>query len=117
MKVWYKGEGVKFENSEDCFGESFGVASAPLDLAVITITARYPAEGYLYNAESDEMAYVVSGVGYLETKNGDRTELSTGSVVHIGTGERIAWCSDNMTLVVPCAPAFRTEQHFIEEVK
>ena len=112
MKIWDKGEGDQFENSKNCFGEAYNVEGAALNIAVVTITNRYPEKGYLYNHVSHEMAYVLKGDGYIESSDGEKTQLSSGSVVHFAPNEKVAWYSSNMTLVMPCAPAFRAEQHF-----
>ena len=110
MKIWKKGEGFKFNNSNDCFGESFELEGANLNIAVITIKSRYPEKGYAYNIEAQEMAYVVRGSGSVEVKYGKNLSLSQGDVVYFAEMEKIAWDGD-MVLVVPCGPAFDPNKH------
>ena len=110
MQVWKKGDGFQFRNSDDCFGESFDVNGAPLNLAVITIKGRYPAKGHSYNEEAHEMAYVIEGSGKITTSEGQEELLYTGSVVYLKNKEKFAW-EGQMTLVMPCSPSFDPEKH------
>lgn len=116
MKIWKKGTGFKFRNSDDCHGEAFAEESALLDLAIIEVTGRYPDKGYLYNDEAHEMAYVSRGQGYFKQKGDEWQLLNVGDVVYFAPGERVAWRSESMTIVVPCSPQFNPAKHHEEEV-
>jgi len=114
MKVWPEGSGFAFSNSAECFGESFDVLNAPLNLARITIGSRYPEEGYLYNLEAHEMVYVVTGSGSLHTPDSDTQKLSAGDAIYLEPGQRFAWDGD-MSIVTACSPAFENSKHIAEE--
>lgn len=116
MKIWKKDTGFQFRNSDNCYGEAFAETDASLDLAVIEITGRYPDTGYIYNDEAHEMAYVSQGQGYFKQKDGEWQQLDMGDVVYFAPGERVAWKSENMTIVVPCSPQFDPDKHHEEEV-
>lgn len=116
MKIWKKGTGFQFRNSGHCYGEAFADKNAPLDIAVVEVTGRYPETGYIYNDEAHEMAYVSQGSGYFKQKGGEWQALGTGDVVYFVPGERVAWKSDSMTIIVPCSPKFDSSKHHEEEV-
>lgn len=112
MKV----DGQHFTNSKTCQGESFTVPGAPLDIAEITITGRYPESGWARNKESHEMVRVQSGNGQLLLKSGETTELSQGEAVHVPPGIWFAWNGD-MTITMACSPAFKPEQYEAKEAE
>lgn len=114
MQHWHAGQGTQFSNSTVCYGEEFAPAGAPLNVAVITIKARYPEIGYMYNLEAYEMAYVVKGTGVVMNKSGEHRDLSVGDVVFFEPNERIAWDGD-MQLVMPCSPPFDPQKHMEEK--
>jgi len=116
MKIWKKGTSHQFRNGDACLVETFIEEDAPLDLAVIEITGRYPDAGYIYNGEAHEMAYVSRGQGYFKQKDSEWQPLNVGDVVYFAPGERVAWKSENMTIVVPCSPQFDPTKHHEEEV-
>lgn len=112
MKTWQKGTGHHFRNSDVCDGEVFAVGDSPVDMATVRITGRYPGRGFLYNEESYEMVYVVSGNGSIETAHGSII-LNVGDVVQFVPNERVAWDGD-MTILIVCSPQFDASKHKIE---
>lgn len=107
-------EGSVFQNSNHCKGVSFA-ADAPLDIAVVEVSGRYPDAGFIYNEESHEMAYVAKGQGYFKKKGEDWQLINEGDVIYFKPEERFAWKSDGMTLVMPCSPQFDPNKHHEEE--
>ena len=107
--------GQEFTNSDTCHGVAFA-AGAPLDMAEITISGRYPEKGWARNLESHEMVRVLQGVGNLALRDGEITELAEGDVVHVPPETWFAW-SGSMTILMACSPAFSPEQYEIEEEK
>lgn len=77
---------------------------------VAVVNGRYPAKGWGFNEKSDELVYVIAGLGFLETPN-ENTELTEGSVAFIPKGQKIAWNGDNLKIFIPCIPAWSPEQH------
>ena len=106
--------GQKFRNSDTCEGRSFIAVDAPLDIAEITISGRYPETGWAVNREVHEMVYVKEGRGSLTIRGGAETQLSGGDVVSIAPGQAFAWSGD-MTIIMACSPAFDIDQYEIEE--
>lgn len=104
----------RFKNSEACEGVAYSDKSAPVDMAVIDITGRYPEKGWAVNQVVHEIAYVKRGTGNLAIKGRGVTKLEESFVVLIEPGERYAWEGD-MTIVVACSPPFNPEQHALEE--
>ncbi|HMS93184.1 MAG TPA: hypothetical protein PKD28_02230 [Candidatus Saccharibacteria bacterium] len=104
--------GESFENSKTCHGMAF-VADAPLDLAEIVITGRYPEDGWAKNRESHEMVRVLRGVGSLTLRNSEVTGLVEGDVVHVLPGDWFAWDGD-MTILIACSPASDPEKYEVK---
>lgn len=104
--------GKSFENSKTCHGVAFA-ADAPLDLAEITISGRYPENRWARNLKSHEMVRGLRGSGSLILRDGETTELKEGDVVHVPPQTWFAW-SGNMTILMACSPAFNSNQYEIE---
>jgi mannose-6-phosphate isomerase-like protein (cupin superfamily) len=115
MKKWSDEDGEVFSNSAVCFGKEFKpIGTDAVDIAKISIRGEFPSDGkWGYLEESHEMAVVLRGEGYIETKEGKHT-LREGDVVHVEPLERFRWGGD-MDLIVPCGPAFNPSKHKIEE--
>ncbi len=116
MQKWTDDQGVEFRNSDICFGKEFKpTGTDTIDVAKISIRGEFPANGcWGYLEESHEMAVVLRGEGYIETKEGEKTILKEGDVVYVEPLERFRW-GGNMDLIVPCGPAFNPSKHKIEE--
>lgn len=116
MKKWSDEEGTEFKNSDLCYGKEFNPGSGTIDIAKISIRGEFPDNGrFGYLEEAHEMAVVIRGAGFIETKNGHRQDLKEGDVVYIEPMERFRWGGD-MDLIVPCGPSFDPQKHKIEEV-
>ncbi len=115
MKKWSDDEGVEFHNSDLCYGREYNPGSGTVDIAKISIRGVYPDGGrWGYLEEAHEMAVVVSGEGFIETKETGKHKLKTGDVVYVEPNERFRW-GGNMELIVPCGPAFDPAKHKFEE--
>ncbi len=108
--------GEEFENSSTCKGVGFAEASAPVDLAYISIHGRYPETGWARNEVIHEMAWVESGTGSLFIKGTAPQLLERGDVVLVRPGERFAW-EGEMTIIIACSPPFDRKQYKIEEAE
>lgn len=106
-------DGQQFTNSNTCQGVSFGVPGAPIDLAEITITGRYPEQGWARNLESHEMVRILSGTGKLLLEDGESTALQEGDVVHVSPKAWFAW-EGQMVILIACGPAFDPEKYEIK---
>lgn len=115
MQKWSDEDGTEFSNSDTCYGREYSPGSGTVDVAKIFIRGEYPKPGkFGYLEEAHEMAVVIRGEGYIETKDGGRTDLKQGDVVYVAPMERFRWGGD-MDLIVPCGPAFDPAKHKFEE--
>ena len=114
MKKWSSEDGEEFSNSAVCFGREYNPGTGQIDVAKISIRGTYPATGWGWLEDTHEMAVVVNGKGYTETKSGDRYELKAGDVVYIEPGERFRW-GGNFDMIVPCSPTFDPDKHHLED--
>lgn len=106
--------GVPFVNSNTCKGLVFAASSAPLDMAEIVISGRYPESGWARNLESHEIVRVLRGTGNLTLRDGGAKDLAEGDAVHVPPKTWFAWSGD-MTILMACSPAFNPGQYEIEE--
>lgn len=77
---------------------------------VAEVNGRYPLRGWGMNGICDELVYVVSGTGAIETPT-SQTVLNPGDVAFVPKGQKIAWRGDNLVVFIPCVPAWNPEQH------
>ena len=107
-------DGQAFQNSDTCQGLAFVAQGAPLDMAEITISGRYPESGWAVNREVHEMVHVKIGQGSLAIRGETETQLTARDIVSIAPCQAFAWSGD-MTIVMACSPAFSAEQYEIIE--
>lgn len=100
MKKWSDSEGEAFRNSDVCHGRTYNPGTGTIDVAKIFIRGAYPESGWNYSEEAHEMAVVLRGSGYIETKDGVREDLTAGDVVYIKPR------NGDLDLIVSCGPAF-----------
>src|SRR5688500_3101322 len=77
---------------------------------VAEVNGRYPLRGWGMNHLCNELVYVVSGTGVIETPT-SQTPLSPGDVAFVPKGQRIAWSGNQLVVFIPCIPAWHPEQH------
>ncbi len=99
-----------FSNSENCLVYEYELDDKDINCATAIITGRYPDKGYCYNEKCKELIYVISGNGILNYKNGKVIEFKEKDVILIDKGEIYYW-NGNFTIVMPCTPAWYSEQH------
>ncbi len=99
----------KHANSPNCTVYEYAMKNSEMNIGVAEITHRYPDEGYAINHKCSEMGYILRGSGKLITEKNEAM-LSSGDVVYIPRGEKYYW-EGNMTVVLPCTPAWYPEQH------
>ncbi|MDB5176936.1 MAG: Cupin domain protein [Candidatus Saccharibacteria bacterium] len=102
--------GETFRNSNTCEGVTFASKRTNHDIATVTISGRYPEEGWSMNEASDEIVYVSDGKGKLICKDEGVQELEKGDGAFVEAGIWFAWEGD-MTIVMSCSPAFNSEQY------
>lgn len=109
MKIVYKNQTEKFENSETCTAIEYPMDDKDINGAVIEISGRYPKEGRTVNEVCKEMAFVIEGSGKVEVE-GKEVNLNQGDLILIDPGEKFYW-DGNMKLFMPCTPAWYPKQH------
>ena len=109
MKKVHKNETKEHKNSDVCLAIEYPLGDKDINGAVVRLSGRYPDEGRVVNKRCKELAYVISGSGRLVVE-GKEVELSEGDLVLIEPGERY-FCDGNMTMFMPCTPAWSPEQH------
>ena len=108
MKISFKHQATE-KNSPTCSVTEYALDHKMLDIAVATVSGRYPNERRVLNKECDELAYVFEGEGKL-VLNHEEYKLSTGDVVLIEAGEKYYW-EGEMKLFLSCRPAWNKDQH------
>jgi mannose-6-phosphate isomerase-like protein (cupin superfamily) len=110
MKVITKAQTDRFSNSDSCRGYGFSFGDKDLDIALVTVNGRYPAEGHLTNEACKEIGYILSGSGKVGVDD-EAYDLEPGDAVLINPGERFYWEGKHLRMLMPCNPAFYPEQH------
>jgi len=109
MQIIKKSESIKHQNSKLCDAFEYPTKDKSISGALIELRGRYPSEGFVVNEECKEMGYVIKGSGRLIVEDKE-VDLSEGDLVLIDSGEKYFWDGD-MTLFMPCAPAWYPKQH------
>src|SRR4030042_3009590 len=109
MKVVERSQTKEFKNSEVCTAIEYPLGDKDINGAVIELNGRYPDSGRAVNAKCKEMAYVINGSGRVVVED-EEIQLNQGDLILIDAGERYFW-EGNMTLFMPCTPAWYPEQH------
>jgi mannose-6-phosphate isomerase-like protein (cupin superfamily) len=109
MKIIHKNETKIFKNNDVCTAIEYPLGDKDINGAIIELNGRYPDKGNVANEICKELAYVIKGSGKVVVE-GKETKLNEGDLVLIEPGEKYFWQGD-MTLFVPCTPAWYPEQH------
>lgn len=109
MQLAHKEEAKEFKNSDSCIAYEYPIKDPDINAAVIKLSGRYPDKGRTVNTECKELVYVIEGSGKLVVE-GSEFDLRQGDALLIDKGERFYW-EGNMTLFMPCTPAWSPEQH------
>lgn len=84
-----------------------------INMALATISGRYPSAGYAINHKVQEMIYIQQGSGSISV-NGQTTDFASGDVILVEPGDKFFWYG-NFIAVIACSPAFSPEQHEVCE--
>ncbi len=109
MKIIHKEQTKTIRNSDVCDAIEYPLDDKDINGAVIELRGRYPEKGMVINEVCKELAYIIKGSGKLVIKDKE-TQLKEGDLASIEPGEAYYW-DGNMTMFVPCAPAWYPEQH------
>lgn len=109
MKIIHKDQTKKFKNSELCTAIEYPLEDKDINGAVIELTGRYPSSGRVVNLKCKELAYVINGSGKVVIEEKE-INIQEGDLILLEPGERYFW-EGNLTMFVPCTPAWYPEQH------
>jgi mannose-6-phosphate isomerase-like protein (cupin superfamily) len=113
MKIIKKTQTSIHKNSENCTAIEYPLGDKDINIAIIELNGRYPTKGRVVNNKCKELSYILKGSGKITIEDTE-IELNEGDTVLVEPKEKYYW-DGNMTLVVPCTPAWYPEQH--EEVE
>lgn len=109
MKVVYKNQAKKFENSDVCTAIEYPLGDKDINGAIIKLSGRYPDIGRVINLKCKELAFIIKGSGKIVVED-EETKLEKGDMVLIDSGEKYFW-DGNMTIFTSCVPAWYLKQH------
>lgn len=104
-----KSERKEFKNSSVCIAYEYAHNDKDINLAIIELSGRYPAKGWVTNKISKEVALVIEGKGKIYI-DGKEFPLGEGDSVIIQPNQKFFW-EGKMKLVMACHPAFDPKQH------
>lgn len=110
MKVIKYSDALKGKNSQKCKTLEYSFKDKDIDLGIVTISGRYPDEGYGVNLISKELIYVIEGSGTLNFKN-EKIEFSEGDSILIEPNEKYYYDTKYCKISMSCSPAWSIEQH------
>ena len=102
MKIVLRHQATQKQASASCSVIEYPLNHDMLDIAVATITGRYPDAGRVVNQECNELAYVQQGTGKIVI-NGREYSLTAGDTVIIEAGEPYYW-EGALQLLLSCRP-------------
>ncbi len=109
--IYVSKEKAEFFGNDDKSGFQYPIFDKDLDLSIIKINGRSPKTGYQTNTLCKELLYIMSGNGILEVKGKDEIiEFKTGDVILLDKNECYAF-EGEFEALVPCTPAWTSEQH------
>lgn len=109
MKIIHKNQTEKFKTSDVCTAIEYPLGDKDINGAVIELSGRYPDKGRVVNLKCREMAYIIKGSGKIVVE-GKEIGLNEGDLVLVEPEEKYFW-EGNLTMFVPCTPAWYPEQH------
>lgn len=82
--------------------------------AIEEIKDRYPEKSFAVNKKSKELAFVLSGEGYIVTPTQKRP-IHVGDLIFVDKGDLFAWeAKGALTLFMANTPKFYPEQHQVK---
>ena len=109
MKIIRQDKTKKVQNSKHCWVFEYPLGDKDINGAFVELTGREPDSGRAVNLVCKELAYVINGSGRLVIE-GKEINLKNGDLVLIEPGEKFFW-DGNMTLFLPCTPAWYPGQY------
>lgn len=109
MKIIHKEQTDRVRNSKDCIAIEYPLGDVDINGAIIELAGREPDAGRVMNTECKELAYIINGSDRIVID--ERViDLKQGDLILIEPGEKFFW-EGNLTMFIPCVPAWRPDQH------
>lgn len=87
----------------------YAMEHATLNVAPISIAAKYPETGYTSNTLSDAIVHVIDGSGMLALHDGTTVELKKNDQVHLAVGDEY-YFDGELEILYTATPAWSPEQ-------
>lgn len=109
MKLSQLKQTEEHKNSNKCTALEYTLDDKDINVATIILKGRYPDQGRVMNLECKEICYILEGEAQLHLEE-KIIPVNKGDVIMIEPGEKYYW-EGEMTMFVPCVPAWTPEQH------
>ena len=110
MKIIKKNEAAQGTNSNICNTIEYSFGDKDIDLAVATITGRYPETGFCVNLVSKELIYILEGSGKLCFED-ETINFKQGDAILIENNKKYYWDTNHCKVSMTCTPAWSLEQY------
>jgi mannose-6-phosphate isomerase-like protein (cupin superfamily) len=109
MKIVHKKQTKQVQNSKNCIAVEYPLGDIDINGTIIELSGREPDSGRAMNMKCKELAYVINGTGKVVIDD-KVINLKQGDLVLIEPEEEFFW-EGNMTIFMPCTPAWRPDQY------
>jgi quercetin dioxygenase-like cupin family protein len=114
MKILHQHQTEMYQRGPTCSATEYPMHDPSLNIAIVSLSGRYPTSGHAVNTVCKEFVYVIDGAGSVIV-NGIVNKIAKGDMVLIEPNEPFYW-DGHMTLIVPCTPAWYPEQYKTESI-
>lgn len=101
-------EAQRFKN-DGITSFEYPTSSEHMNMALIRINGRHPAEGFISNTASDSLVQVIQGRGVLDMEDGAVLPIANGDQIHLAVGD-VYYFEGNMELIYAATPKWTPEQ-------
>ena len=109
MKFKSSSQAIKYKNNDTCVAYEYPLSDPDINAVIVKLTGRYPDTGRTVNTRCKELVYVIEGKGFVSIED-KKIKINRGDVILIETGEKFYW-EGNLTMFMPCTPAWTAKQH------
>ena len=109
MKICKQQDSIVHTHNPACSVKEYPLGLDSLNMAITTISGRYPDEGFVQNTVVHEMAYILEGSGSITTLSAT-THFEAGDMIVLDPNEPYYW-QGACKAVIACNPAFTPDQH------
>jgi len=107
--VIHKKNAIKIKHSKKWIAYEYDHHDKDINIACIEIKGRHPDSGFVMNEKVKEIIFVTKGTGKIVIEK-TAHPLTEGSAVLVLPKQKY-YVEGNLTLVIPCTPAWTMQQH------